>query len=98
MPIRSANNYYMLDVNNLSLSEVILFGVPWLANTYLNNKFVIALASIVSVIGIIYAYLVSQSTITMIISLSSEIGSFVIKSIMIHSYERVSVSDVFISL
>ena len=86
MPIRSANDYYILDINNLSLSKVILLSVPWLANIYLNNRFTIALVSIVSIIGIIYAYLVSQSTITIIILLPSEIGSFVIKSIIIYSY------------
>ena len=97
MPIRSANDCYMLDVNNLSLSEVILLGVPWLANIYLSNRFAMALVSIVSVVGIMYAYLVSRSITTMIMSLLSEINSFVMKSIIIYSYRRVGVSDIFIS-
>ena len=97
MPIRSANKYYMLDMNSLSLSEVILLGVPWLANIYLNNRFTIALVSIFSVVRIIYTYLVSQSTTTIIMSLFSEISSFVIKSIIFYSYRRVGVSGISIS-
>ena len=98
MPIKSANDCYMLDVNSLSLSEVILLGVLWLANIFLSNRFAIALALIFSVVGIIYAYLVSRSTTTMIISLPSEIGNLVTKSIVIYSYRRVGVSDSLISL
>jgi hypothetical protein len=73
-------------MNSLSLSEVILLSVPWLVNIYLSNRLASPLAVIISVIGIIYAYLVSRSTTTIIISFPSEIGNFVIKSIVIYSY------------
>ena len=78
----------MFDVNSLSLSEVILSGVPWFVNIYLSNRLAIRRVSMVSVVGIMYAYLVSRSTTTIIISLPSEIGSFVMKSMVINSNGR----------
>jgi hypothetical protein len=85
-------------VNNLSLSEVILSDIPWFVNICLSNRLAICRASMVSVVGIIYAYLVSLSTTTIIISFPSEIGNFVMKSIVIHSYSCISTSDFSISL
>jgi hypothetical protein len=59
---------------------------------YISNRFAIYCALIVSVVRIIYIYLVSRSITTIIISFPSEIGSFVIKSIVIYSYSRFSTS------
>jgi chromosome condensin MukBEF MukE localization factor len=48
--------------------------------------------SMISVVSIIYVYLVSRSTTIIIMSLLSKIGSFVMKSIVIYSYSYFSTS------
>jgi hypothetical protein len=52
---------------------------------------------IVSIVRIIYVYLVSRSTTTIIILFLSEISNFVIKSIVNYSYSYIGISVIFIS-
>jgi hypothetical protein len=67
-------------------------------NIYLNNILAIRYTLIVSIIGIIYIYLVSLLTTTIIISFPSKIDNFIIKFIVIYSYGYISTSNFSISL
>lgn len=93
IPTISANNFYILLINSLSLSDIIFFSILWLANIYLNNRNTIVLALIISIVRIIYKYFVSRSTTTIIMSFPSDSGSLVIKSSIIYSYSRVGISE-----
>jgi hypothetical protein len=65
---------------------VIFYRVLWTIKIYRSKIFAIYYILILSFVRIIYINLVSRSTTTIIISYLSKLGSFVIKSIVIHSY------------
>ena len=74
------------DVNSLSLSDVIHFGIPWFVMIIFRNNHAISVAIMVSFASLIWMYFVNQSINTTIKSYSCDISSCVMKSTVIHFY------------